>query len=103
MTSYRFMLAVPLLAAPLLVAVAAFAQEATVTLHSTVTGSKEQPRVMYLVPWQQPGDARFEYAMQRNFADELFVPIDRDEFVRGLEYQALLDPTTESTAAGQEE
>lgn len=93
-----------ILAVPLLVAVTAVnAQTPTVTLHSTVTGSKEQPRVMYLVPWQQPGEARFEYAMQRNFADELFVPIDRDEFVRGLEYQALLDPAADSDAGGQGE
>jgi hypothetical protein len=99
MTSSRILLALLLLEGT-----AALAQEEpTVTLHSTVTGSKEQPRVMYLVPWQQPGEARFEYSMQHNFADELFVPIDRDEFVRGLEYQVLLDPVTESTAAGQDE
>lgn len=66
------------------------AEEAVVTLQSTVTGSQEQPKVMYLLPWQQPTDAEFEYRMQGSFADELFAPLDRDEFVRGLEYRAML-------------
>ena len=78
----------------LLVATAtAQGDEAVVTLHSTVSGSQDQPKVMYLLPWQQPGDADFEYRMQGSFADELFTPVDRDEFVRALEYQALLDDT----------
>lgn len=88
----------------LLASSAAHAEDAVVTLRSTVTGSQEQPKVMYLLPWQQPGDAEFEYRMQGSFADELFVPLDRDEFVRGLEYQTLLadkaltDADTESTS-----
>jgi hypothetical protein len=75
----------------LLASLPLMAQEAIVTLGSTVTGSQDQPKVMYIVPWQQPGEARFDYAMQGSFADELFEPIDRDEFVRGLNYQAMLD------------
>lgn len=77
----------------LLASMAARSEEAVVTLRSKVTGSQDQPKVMYLLPWQQPGDAEFEYRMRGSFADELFVPLDRDEFVRGLEYQALLDDT----------
>ena len=52
--------------------------EAVVTLHSTVSGSQDWPKViMYLLPWQQPGDADFEYRMQGQLADELFTPVDR--------------------------
>lgn len=29
-----------------------------VELESTITGSQEQPRVIYIVPWQQPGGAK---------------------------------------------
>ena len=36
------------------------AEEAIVTLHSTVSGSQEQPRVMYILPWQQPGDMELD-------------------------------------------
>lgn len=73
-----------------LVTPALLAQEAVVTLSSTVSGSQEQPRVMYIVPWQHPGDARFDYQLQGSLASELFAPIDRDEFVRGLAYREML-------------
>lgn len=76
----------------LTMAAGVWAEEAIVTLHSTVSGSQEQPRVMYIVPWQEPGAARFNYELQGGFGDELFGPIDRDEFVRGLAYREILDP-----------
>ncbi len=60
--------------------------EAEVTLQSTVSGSQEQPRVIYIVPWQQPGAAKLDYELNNGIAEELFTPIDRDEFVRGLAY-----------------
>ena len=37
-------------------------QEAVVTLRSTVTGNQEQPKVMYIVPWQPPEYREFQYA-----------------------------------------
>ena len=90
----------PLLIISLLASHLVLAEEAVVTLRSTVTGNQEQPRVMYLLPWQQPLNAEFEHQMQGSFADELFMPLDRDEFVRGLEYQALLtDEAGEHAAA----
>ncbi len=65
--------------------------ETQVILHSTVTGNREQPRVMYIVPWAQPDDSRFEHKLQRSIARELFDPIDRDEFVRAMTYQTKLN------------
>lgn len=81
-----------------LCAVAIAEEETVVTLKSTVTGNQEQPKVMYLVPWQQPGDAQFDNTIRGSFADELFVPIDRDVFVRGLEYQTLLSEANAENA-----
>lgn len=66
-------------------------RETQVILHSTVTGNREQPRVMYIVPWDQPGDSRFEHKLQRSIARELFDPIDRDEFVRAMTYKIKLN------------
>lgn len=74
------------------------AQEAVVTLRSTVSGNQEQPKVMYIVPWQQPGETEFEYAPVSSLADELFSPVDRDEFVRGLTYQAMIGAAGDSGA-----
>lgn len=66
-------------------------REANVTLQSTVTGSQEQPRVMYIVPWQQPEAAELDYELRNTIAEELFSPVDRDEFVRGLVYRHRLE------------
>ena len=74
-----------------LLAPALWAQEPVVTLRSIVTGEQQQPRVMYLVPWQQPVEGTFNYELEAGFAEELFTPVDRDEFRRDLEYQARLD------------
>lgn len=75
------------------------AEEAVVTLQSTVSGSQEQPKVMYIVPWQEPGAANFDYEMNNGLAQELFVPIDRDEFLRGLAYQEMLREGTQDGSA----
>jgi hypothetical protein len=77
------------------------AQEAVVTLRSTVSGNQEQPRVMYILPWQQPGEAEFDYRLRGGIADELFVPVDRDEFVRGLEYQAMIEAAGDDPAMNE--
>lgn len=79
----------------------AFSQEPIVTLRSTVTGNQEQPRVMYIVPWQQPGGSNFEYVMESSIGDELFAPVDREEFVRSMGYQEKIN-TNASSDAGEE-
>ncbi|MEZ5571396.1 MAG: hypothetical protein R3E64_05165 [Halioglobus sp.] len=75
----------------LLLSVPLAAQEPSVTLHETVSGNREQPKVMYILPWQQPGDIRFEQDFSAGLAGDLFVPQDRDEFLQQLNYQTQLD------------
>jgi hypothetical protein len=65
-------------------------QEAVVVLRSTVKGNQEQPRVMYIVPWHRPGDSSLEYQPMDNLVNDLFTPVDRDEFTRELEYREML-------------
>ena len=67
-----------------------FAQEAVVVLRSTVKGNQEQPRVMYIVPWQQPGNSALEYQPLDTLVNELFTTVDRDEFIRELSYREQL-------------
>jgi hypothetical protein len=69
----------------------AASQEAQVTLRATVTGNQEQPRVMYIVPWQPPTNSAFEYAPRKGLATDLFQRIERREFARDLAYRELLD------------
>jgi hypothetical protein len=69
-------------------------QEAMVVLRSTVKGNQEQPRVMYIVPWHRPGDSSLEYQPMDNLVNDLFTPVDRDEFTRELEYRDMLSSPT---------
>ncbi len=74
----------------LLLSAATAAQEPVVTLRATVTGNQEQPRVMYILPWQPPEARDYEYEPAQALADDLFRRVDRDEFVRELEYREAL-------------
>ena len=71
-------------------------QEPDITLHSTVRGNREQPKVMYILPWQQPGAADFEQAFDTGLTGDLFVPLDREEFIRELSYQAMMKAAQDS-------
>ena len=81
----------PLLSVLCLVSLPASGQEPFITLHSTVSGNREQPNVMYILPWQEPGEAYFEQEFNAKLTGDLFVPLDREEFIRELNYQAMMD------------
>lgn len=63
------------------------AQEAMVILRSTVTGNQEQPKVLYLVPWQQAETPELIYQPLQSLVDGVFEEVDRDEFLRELRYR----------------
>lgn len=73
-------------------AVAGADDSVEITLGDTVVGNQEQPKVLYIVPWQAPdGPEGFD----RNFDSELkalFEPVERDDFRRHLH---LLEQTDE--------
>jgi hypothetical protein len=59
----------------------------TITLGRTeVTGNQELPKVMYIVPWQKadPGDLTGKPI--NSLLDEVLAPIDREEFIRKVDY-----------------
>lgn len=74
-------------------------QAPVVRLQSTVSGTQDQPRVMYIVPWQEPGAAEFDYALDNRLVQEVFAPIDRDEFVRELHYREKIEAVAKPAAA----
>jgi len=51
-----------------------------------ITGNQELPKVMYIVPWQKadPGDLTGKPI--NTLLDEVLAPIDREEFVRQVDY-----------------
>ncbi len=73
-----------------LLAPSLFAQEPSVRLESRITGNRELPRVMYIVPWRQSPDVNFDWDPEPAIAGELFQPLRRDEYRRQLHYRELL-------------
>jgi len=68
--------------------------EATVILHSTITGNQEQPKVLYIVPWQPPGSADQLMQPVKPVLDDVFAPVDRAEFQRELKYREEMNKAT---------
>jgi len=61
-----------------------------------VTGNQELPKVMYIVPWREsdPGDLMGRPA--NSLLEDVLAPIDRNEFVREVDYfHDLFDETGE--------
>lgn len=70
-------------------------REANITLQTTVTGNQEQPRVMYILPWQSPLSAELEMEMLSSQEDAVFGHVERDEMQRSLEAAGELDSLDE--------
>ncbi len=51
-----------------------------------ITGNQELPKVLYIVPWQKsdPGDLMGRPV--NTLLDEVLAPVDREEFIRQVEY-----------------
>ena len=51
-----------------------------------ITGNQELPKVLYIVPWQKsdPGDLTGKPV--NSLLDEVLAPLDREEFIRQVEY-----------------
>lgn len=60
-------------------------REANINLRTTVTGNQEQPRVMYILPWQSPTSPDLEMEMLSSQQDAVFGHVERDELMRDLE------------------
>jgi hypothetical protein len=63
--------------------------EAEMSLHSTITGNQEQPKVLYIVPWQGPGGADQLNTGLQPIVSDVFAPVDRREFQRELKYREM--------------
>lgn len=60
-------------------------REANINLQTTVTGNQEQPRVMYILPWQSPLSPELEMEMLSSQEDAVFGHLEREELARELE------------------
>jgi hypothetical protein len=53
---------------------------------ATVTGDREQPKVMYIVPWKRSDIGDLDGKPMNSLVDEILAPVDRDEFRREVLY-----------------
>jgi hypothetical protein len=53
---------------------------------SRITGNRELPRVMYVVPWRQPGAGEVDGRPVNSLLYELSAPVDREVARRELRY-----------------
>ena len=56
-----------------------------VEMGTQVTGNQEQPKVLYIVPWQAPDGPDVLYRDISSRIDDLLEPLDRDSFRRELD------------------
>jgi hypothetical protein len=57
-----------------------------------ITGNRELPKVMYVVPWKKPDLGEFGGRPAKSLLDELLEPVDRDVFRRQNRYFDALQP-----------
>jgi hypothetical protein len=60
-------------------------QNATINLQTTVTGNQEQPRVLYILPWQSPAPEDVDFESFSNAQRVVYGHVEREELRRELE------------------
>ena len=66
---------------------------------TTVTGNRELPKVMYVVPWKKADIGDFVGKPMNSLLDEVLAPIDRDVFRREVSYYQALQPQAGQNSA----
>jgi hypothetical protein len=66
---------------------------------ATVTGDREQPKVMYIVPWKRSDIGDLEGKPMNSLVDEILAPVDRDVFRREVRYYQTVKTDASSNAA----
>lgn len=66
----------------------AVAQEQELSLQSTVVGNQEQPKVIYIIPWQAPiGTEELQIRLGASFMEENFEHLEPEVLQRQLRYK----------------
>ncbi len=68
-----------------------------------ITGNRELPRVMYVVPWKRPDPGDLSGRPANSLLDEVLAPVDRDVFQRQNRYYNALKPDAVPVAARPED
>ena len=63
-----------------------------------ITGNRELPKVLYIVPWKKPLPGELSGRPPHSVVDEALEPIDRDVFRREVRYDAQVQPQSVQAA-----
>jgi hypothetical protein len=66
---------------------------------ATVTGDREQPKVMYIVPWKKSDIGDLAGKPMNSLVDEILAPVDRDVFKREVVYYKAVQADTSQKGA----
>jgi hypothetical protein len=66
---------------------------------ATVTGDREQPKVMYIVPWKKSDIGDLSGKPMNSLVDEILAPVDRDVFKREVVYYNTVKADTSQNGA----
>ena len=69
---------------------------------TAVTGNRELPKVLYIVPWKKSDLGDLIGKPMNSLVDEVLAPVDRDVFKRQLRYYGALQPDRPSAPAPAE-
>lgn len=58
---------------------------------TSITGNRELPKVMYIVPWKKADLGDLSGKPVRSLIEEVLAPVDRDVFRRELDYYEALN------------
>ena len=65
---------------------------------ATVTGDREQPKVMYIVPWKRSDIGDLAGKPMNSLVDEILAPVDRDVFKREVIYYHAVQAVSQNGA-----
>jgi hypothetical protein len=66
---------------------------------ATVTGDREQPKVMYIVPWKRSDIGDLTGKPMNSLVDEILAPVDRDVFKREVVYYQVVQAEASQNGA----
>lgn len=62
------------------------AMDELVLERTEITGNRELPKVLYIVPWQKSAPGELLGKPVNSLLDEVLAPLDREEFIRQVDY-----------------
>lgn len=85
-----------LIAIATLLGLSTFSFGQDVTLGTTVTGNQEQPKVLYIIPWQNAERSGALEGTMNSALSDVFLLVDRNELKREIHVIETLLPDTKS-------